>query len=327
MKWAIVGLGRIAVDFALALRVSEEGALHAVGSACPDRAAAFAREHRAPVSGSYAEVIRRSDVEAVYVSTVHTQHESLVCMALEAGKAVLCEKPLTTSLAGTERVIETARRTGGTLLEGYRHRFGPLADRLRGLLESGAIGRPLSLHASFGFVAPRGASRLFRPDLGGGGILDVGGYPLSLAIGVAGWSRLDVSQAALRDSHVERGPTGVDERSSATIGLDGFTSHVTASIVDAWEDPAVIVGSMGNISVDDAWGGRHASPRSLTITTPQGGTVNREFRSVNPLAAEADSVCRARRSGETQVKNWTWADALHTARLLDDWRCSDEVAV
>ena len=176
-RWAVLGPGVISGFFARALPRSEHGLLHAVGSSDPTRAQVFAREHGAPVAGGYAEVLGRDDVDAVYVGTVHTTHAELCIAALEAGKAVLCEKPVTTTAADTRAVLAVADRASLPFLEAYKYRFGPLADELRRIVRDGVIGRPVHVEAAFGGASSTRTGRLFDPDLAGGAILDVGGYP------------------------------------------------------------------------------------------------------------------------------------------------------
>jgi dihydrodiol dehydrogenase / D-xylose 1-dehydrogenase (NADP) len=120
-RWALLGPGAISADFARALPNSQNGVLHAVGSSNPARAAAFAQQHGAAVSGTYADILARDDVDAVYIGTVHTTHAELAIAALEAGKAVLCEKPVTPTVADTQRVIAVAREQKRPLLEAYKY--------------------------------------------------------------------------------------------------------------------------------------------------------------------------------------------------------------
>src|SRR5690606_7117531 len=109
-RWAVLGAGVISGDFATALPHAELGHLHAVGARDAAAARAFADRFEAPIAGTYDEILARDDVAAVYIGTVHTAHADLAITALEAGKAVLCEKPLTTNLADTERVLAAATR-------------------------------------------------------------------------------------------------------------------------------------------------------------------------------------------------------------------------
>lgn len=207
MRWAILGTGAIASTFARALPRSRTGTLRAVGSDFPARAAGFAARHGEVASGSYADVLARDDVDAVYIGTVHTTHAALAIASLTAGKAVLCEKPAALSLEEAERMFAAARSAGMPLVEAYKYRFAPIAARARALVETGAIGSPERVVAQSGFVAPDRSGRLFDPLLAGGAIFDIGGYPMSLAIGVARWAGVD-GAASILSADGDLGSTG-----------------------------------------------------------------------------------------------------------------------
>ena len=152
-RWAILGPGAISADFAQSLQQSEHGILHAVASSNAERAAHFARNHGVALSGSYESVLDRDDIDAVYIGTVHTTHAPLAIAALSAGKAVLCEKPISPTLDETLRVLKAARDAHVPFVEAFKYRFGPLAATLRDLIATGEIGDIQKLEAGFGRVA------------------------------------------------------------------------------------------------------------------------------------------------------------------------------
>ncbi|MGO1257425.1 MAG: Gfo/Idh/MocA family protein, partial [Brachybacterium sp.] len=188
-RWAVLGPGSIARRFASQLPASQDGVLVAVGSSSKERAQSFADEFplaEPALIGDYAEVLASEQVDAVYISTVHTGHARLAAMALEAGKHVLCEKPLTPNAATSMALLDLAARTGRVLLEAYMYRFHPQTQRVLDLVAEGAIGDVAHVDASFAFDTGGRSGRLFDPAIAGGGILDVGCYPMSLARFVAG---------------------------------------------------------------------------------------------------------------------------------------------
>ena len=309
--------------FARDLTHAEHGVLHAVGSRDLLRAAEFAREYDASLSGDYAEVINAHDVDAVYIGTVHTTHAELAIAALEAGKAVLCEKPVTPTTAETRTVLAAAQRSGRPFLEAYKYRFGPLADRLRQTIADGVIGRPVHVEAAFGGHTPSREGRLFDPALAGGAILDVGGYPASLAVGVASWAGLldgDV-RPALLSAAGRIGETGVDEWASATVDLGGMTASVHTSIVHNQVPRVIIRGTAGSLEIPHVWGSRWASGTELelrTTTDPQLVTLPE----AHPMAAEADAVSLALAEGRAEVPQMPWAETIMVAEVLDQWRAA-----
>lgn len=316
-RWAILGPGAIAESFATWLPSSEHGELRAVASRDAERASAFAARYGAVVSGTYAEVLARDDIDAVYVATVHTTHAELAIAALEAGKAVLCEKPLAPSAAETERVLEAAERAGLPAVEAYKHRFSPLARAVDRRLKWGQVAAPLHVHAQFGFAAGSRDGRLFDPQLAGGAIFDVGGYPVSFAVSTAASAGIALPELHLANPH-GRIEAGVDVYSSASVEADGFTAFVECSIDTQLTKRADIVGDGGWITLENAFGDRDLSPNVLSHIH-EGQRRRIEVAQVHPFAAEADAVSRALRDGRLESRAMPWEQTRTVARLLDAW--------
>ena len=319
-RWAILGPGGIAESFAKWLPSSEHGELRAVASRDRARASAFAARYGADVSGTYAEILARSDVDAVYVATVHTTHADLSVAALEAGKAVLCEKPLAPSAAETERVLAAAARAGLPVVEAYKHRFSPLARAIDGTLESGQVTTPIQVRTQFGFAAGSGDGRLFDPELAGGAIFDVGGYPVSFAVAAAASAGIALEQLHLAVAH-GRVEGGVDVHSSAQLEAEGFTAYVECSIDTQLTKRADIVGEGGWITLESAYGDRDLSPKTLEHFH-DGRRSTIEVAQVHPFAVEADAVSNALREGRLESSAMPWEQTRTVARLLDDWHAT-----
>jgi len=323
-NWAVLGPGAISRDFVTGLRSSSHGVLYAVGSSSPERASAFAREHGAEVSGTYDDVLGRDDVDAVYIGTVHTTHADLAIRALEAGKAVLCEKPASPTADEVDRILAAAARTQRPFVEAFKTRFGPLAESLRAILGSGELGAPERVEAAFGFDAGSHTGRLFDPALAGGAILDVGCYPVSLAVDVAraggmlGSGDARSSQIALASASGEI-VEGVDGDASAEFGLGGLVAALETSIVRKLPASAVIRCEQGTIELPDAWGDRAESATTLIV---RGGPNERvlTLRSVQPMAAEADAVSLALAEGRLEAPEIPWADSRAISAALTAWR-------
>jgi predicted dehydrogenase len=318
-RWAILGPGDIGGWFARALPGSAHGTLHAVGSSSPDRAAAFAAEYGAPVTGSYEELLARDDIDAVYISTVNTTHADLAVAALTAGKAVLCEKPVAPTAAEVDRVLGQAAAAGLPFVEAYKHRFGPFARALDAAVADRMIDGPLHLTASFGFANAHRTGRLFDPNLAGGAILDVGGYPVALAVGLAAAAGIDPAELRITAVTGRIGDTGVDEHARATITAADFSADVECSIIAELPRSATLRGGTGTIELTDAFGSRDASSASFVL---RGDGPERVVAvpTVDPFAAEADAVSLALRDGRTEAPEVPWAHSRSVARLLDQWR-------
>ncbi len=188
LQWGIIGTGAIARTFARGLAVSAHGTLVAVGSRTQAAAESFGDALGAPYRyGTYDALLADPRVEAVYIATPHPMHAQWAVRAAEAGKHILCEKPLTLNHAEAMAVTEAARAHHIFLMEAFMYRCHPQTAALIELIRSGAIGDVRLIQASFGFTTtPDPTRRLFNHALGGGGILDVGCYPVSMARLIAG---------------------------------------------------------------------------------------------------------------------------------------------
>lgn len=318
-RWAVFGAGAISTDFVRALPASERGVLHAVAARDVGRARDFADAHGAPVAGTYEQILARDDVDAVYIGTVHTTHAALARAALDAGKAVLCEKPLGITASETAGLIAHAAAVGLPLVEAFKYRFGPFPDRLRALTSSGELGEIVEVSASIGFAAEARTGRLFDPATAGGAILDAGCYPVSLAVGVAAWAGIDVAPNIVSAEGVVG---AVDERAHATIAFGPLTARIETAITAVLPRRAVIRGTRGEIDIANVWGSRVESTDAATLRRADGSTEQIRTATVSPMAAEADATILALREGRTEVPEMPWAHTLTTARLLDAWRAA-----
>ena len=210
--WAVLGPGRISHSFVTDLLLVPDARLVAVGSRSLERAQAFADRYAGPsdasgevrAHGSYEELVADPAVDVVYVASPHALHEEHTMLALEAGKHVLCEKPMTLEAATTERLFAEARERGLFLMEAMWMATHPTVRTVLRLLAEGEHGRALQVHADLGFpVQVDPTDRLVDPALGGGVLLDQGIYPLTLAHLVLGEPEQLVAVAALAESGID----------------------------------------------------------------------------------------------------------------------------
>jgi predicted dehydrogenase len=221
IRWGVVGPGKIAAQFAEGMTMVPDGTIVAVASRAIQRANAFADRFGAGTRyGDYASLAEDPAVDAVYVATPHSRHAADSIMFLEAGKHVLCEKPLAVSAHEASAMVHAARANGVFLMEAMWSRFLPAYRILVDLLGEGRIGEPLVVEADFGFRVPvEPDHRLFDTALGGGATLDLGVYTVQLctlvlgppervvADGVVGSTIVDEVVAAVL--HHRRGRLGV----------------------------------------------------------------------------------------------------------------------
>lgn len=249
VRWGIVGLGNIARKFAVGLRSVPGAELAAVGSRSDDKARAFAAEFGAKRAyGTYRALAEDPEVDVVYVASPHPMHHPDSRLCLEAGKAVLCEKPFTVNARELDELVAVARARKVFLMEAMWTRFLPAIVEMQRLVRAGAIGEPRMVTADFGFrtdVNPSG--RLFAPALAGGGLLDVGVYTVSLATWVLGMPVRVTGLAHLGD-------TGVDEQAAVVmLHAGGGLSSLTSAIRTNTPQEARIDGSAGSIRIPTFW--------------------------------------------------------------------------
>jgi predicted dehydrogenase len=251
--WGILGTGTMAGRFARALRDVPHARLVAAASRSRAGAENFGAAFAVPCTyATYAELVEDDRVDVVYVATPNHTHKGHCLLALGAGKAVLCEKPFTVNAPEAREVIALARRQRLFCMEAMWTRFLPIMARLRGVLESGAIGEIRTVIADLGFPTSTEEDRLLlRPELGRGAMLDLGIYPLSLASSLLGRPN-DIISRALLDA------TGVDEQSVAVLGYAGGQfAVVSASLRGRLPNEAIIIGDRGQIRVHAPLHGPH----------------------------------------------------------------------
>ncbi len=238
--WGVLGPGRIAQSFARDLLLVPDARLAATGSRSVERARAFASEFGGAAHGSYAELVADPAVDVVYVASPHSAHEEHTMLALDAGKHVLCEKPMTLDAASTARLFDAARERGLFLMEAMWTATNPVVRTMLRLLAAGEHGRPRQVHADLGFpVRVEPTDRLMDPALGAGALLDMGIYPLTLAHLVLGKPESLVAQAGLA-------PTGIDlDVAIAGRYPGGATAALTASMTAQSPRTATVATDVG----------------------------------------------------------------------------------
>ena len=313
LAWGIAATGRMARTVGSLIAAHPDMRVAAVGSRDPGRGAALAAELGAARSHpSYDELVADPDVEAVYVATPHAMHAEVVELALAAGLPVLCEKPLTHSLAETERLLDLAIGARVFLMEAVWTRFNPLVQQLADLVHRGELGEVRSVHAAFGLVAPDDpAHRLWDPALGGGALLDLGIYPVDFARLLLG--NPDRVQATGRIAS-----TGVDADAGLLLSfLGGARALLDTSLTAVLPSMATVSGTLAYAELGPAF---HA-PTWLRLTGPDGtarevGVADRSAGYVGEL----DEVARCLAAGRTESAVLPLSETLATMTVLDQAR-------
>jgi predicted dehydrogenase len=289
-RWGIISTGGIARTFANDLQYSDGGVAVAVGSRTIESANRFGDRfgigHR---YGSYEELVRDPDVDAVYVGTPHPMHFENAKLALENGKPVLVEKAFTMTEREAIGLVEIARAKKLFLMEAMWTRCLPHVAAVNGLIAAGELGDIVSVEADHGqYFDYDPTSRWFSPELGGGALLDLGVYPVSFASMLLGAPSKMVTM-------IDLAPTGVDRQVSMIFGYEGGAQAYLNTTTDAkTPTTATISGTKARVEID----GDFYAPSAFTLITRSGESKRFEFPTEGRgLHYEATEVARCVQGG------------------------------
>jgi predicted dehydrogenase len=284
-----------------------------VASRSLDKAREFAAEFRAGAAfGSYEDLAAAGAIDLVYVATPHPQHAENALLALGAGKGVLLEKPFTMNRREAEQVVALARSNKLFLMEAMWTRFLPALGEVKRLIALGEIGSVHQVVADFGFTATFGPEhRVFNPELGGGALLDLGIYPLSIAASLLG-PIVEVKAQA------EMGPTGVDVQTGFTLKHEGGAMSVCSCSFQARTPGELTVsGSRGHIRMNTMF---HRA-RSITVALEDGSTRTIDTPYLgNGYVHEAIEAQRCFLNGLIESPGMTHDDTLALMGVMDEIR-------
>ncbi|WP_091177869.1 Gfo/Idh/MocA family protein [Microlunatus flavus] len=310
VRWGIVGPGRIAESVAPDFAHVDGAELVAVASRSQQRAQAFADRHGiARAYGGYGGILGDDEVDALYIATPHPQHEAIALASIAAGKAVLVEKTFTATLAGAQRVVDLARQEQVFAMEAMWTRFQPVLVKIRELVAEGAIGEVRQVQADLGVDRPYDPSdRLFDLAQGGGAMLDLGVYVVSIAQHFLG----EPTSVSVSGSLA---PTGADREAGLLLGYeDGRAAALLMSLRNPTPGAARLHGTKGWIEIHP----RFHHPKSFTLGRT--GAEPETFR-LPPLGVgyshELIEVNECLRAGRTESAVMPLADTLTVQRILN----------
>ena len=328
LRWGLLAAGAIARAFATGLQQTNSGEVVAVAARNGDDASKFANEFDIPrAHEGYDALIADPSVDAIYLSTPHNHHAEWAIKAANAGKHILCEKPITVNLADADSVINAARGNRITFMEAFMYRTHPQMGTLRDLITSGEIGEVRFIDAKHGFNAgPNFNLRVTDKALAGGGILDVGCYHMSFCRLVAGMATQQpfVNPTSVRGVAQINPDYGIDEWATASLAFEGgLAAQISTAVQVTLRNQATVFGSRGSIIIHSPWGGngRQAGETKLSVFRPGQPTEEKLIPLDRGIyAQEADMFARAVQRGETEVPAMTWEDTLGNMAALDSWR-------
>ena len=252
IRWGIVSAGTIANTFASDMVHVANADVAAVTARNQDSAAEFAGKYGiGKTYQGYEKLFSDPDIDAVYIGTPHTLHLENSADALRAGKAVLCEKPITTSAAECQKLLDVAAETGGYLMEAIWTWFLPALQKAKAWVDAGRIGELRHVKAELGYPKTYDPhSRLYAPALAGGCLLDMGIYPIANARYFTGKSPEAIHVVS------RHAPNGVDDDIAMLFNYDNCIATLTTSFRCKLPNTAYIVGSEGFIVIPHCWSAR-----------------------------------------------------------------------
>jgi D-xylose 1-dehydrogenase (NADP+, D-xylono-1,5-lactone-forming) len=316
LRIGVLGAAKIARLFAEGVRASRKVVVAAVASRDVDRAMVFARDTGvAVVHSTYQALLDDPEIDAIYVPLPNNLHAAWSIRAADAGKHVLCEKPLAATATEARAVFEAARKNGVYVVEAYPYRAQPQTLKMRELLASDVIGSLQLIQASFGFPLADAANIRMNPSLAGGALMDAGSYPVSLVRTVAGTKPIRVFAIS------RWAESGVDLATLATLEFpSGLLAQVSCSFATARHRHAFIAGDAGSINTTYFNDTSAAFPPVLEVKRGTGWDAQYEVietATSNGFLAEAESFHDLVRYGWDQWVGATPDESIDIALTLD----------
>jgi predicted dehydrogenase len=306
VNWGFLGAGFVASrGLAPAVHASRGANLYAVASRDEKRSATLEPER---VHATYDELLADERVDAVYISLSNSQHLEWVTKSLEAGKHVLCEKPLALNASETESMFACASRSDRLLVEAVWGRWHPRFSRMVEVVASGAIGNIEHIETAFTFTSEMTDNYRLNPQMGGGALLDVGCYQAHA------WVALTNGATDLQISDLTRviGPTGIDLTTDVSVRINkSITAHSVSSFALPSQQQFIVWGSQGKMQTEagesfTTWN----EACSLRINE-----VVEEFAVTNAFAEMVENVSNVIRGEQGWIVSST--DSIRVAHILD----------
>ena len=306
INWGFLGAGFVASrGLAPAVHASRGAHLYAVASRDEQRSATLEPEL---VHATYDDLLADERVDAVYISLSNSQHIEWVTKSLEAGKHVLCEKPLGLNAVETAAMFDVAARNGRLLIEAVWGRWHPRFARMVDLVSSGAIGDIQHIETAFTFTSEMTDNYRLSPSMGGGALLDVGCYQahawVALTNGATEFSISDLARTV--------GPTGIDLTTDVNVRINkNITAHAVSSFALPSNQQFIVRGTQGQISTA-------AGESFTTWNEPSSLLVNEvleEFPITNAFVEMVENVSRVIDGGDGWIVSS--ADSIRVAQILD----------
>ncbi len=312
LNWGIIGLGRIANNFALGIEDVSNANLLGIASKTEKKLLDFKKKFNIDERycfSNYEDLITCNKIDIIYIALPHNFHFKWIMKCLENNKKVLTEKPATTSLADMKKINEKLNNEKIFFAEGFMYRFHPQTSKVVSLIKSKEIGELISMESNFGMnlmekrnifgfkkIKFNKESRLFNKSLAGGCIFDLGCYPSSFSILIAKLKDPNNLEIDLKNSKIEYSSTDVDIDSYSEINFsNNFKSYVSCSFKRNLGKKTKIIGSKGSIEIEDSW---HCSPMKITVNNKK--IFEDKFVFPNIFSYEIESIVNSILNNKTE---------------------------
>ncbi len=327
VKWGILGTGMIARAFASSIKDSQNSELKYVASRSKESANKFSEKYNCEAIEGYDNLINLEDFEALYIATPHPQHFEFALRALQKGKAVLCEKPMTMNSTEAMILIEAARKNNSLFMEAFMYRVHPQTEKIREIIHDYFLDEPLEIEASFGFKAdvPK-EHRLVNRELGGGSILDIGCYPMSMSRMVVG---IQEGKSFTNPTNLKSKGTlsenNVDLYAEAKLEFgNGSTAQISSSINQILPNKVIIKNKKTTLEVVEPWRcGEDVGRKSSIFLSLEGKKKEIQFNEpIGIFTFEIDHFSEVLLSGSIESNLVSHSDSHGNMIWLDAWRKS-----
>ena len=324
IRWGLMGAGKIVSRWINGARQLEDMEIVAVASRSMETAKVAAERYSIPDATTYDGLAERDDIDIVYVPVPHTAHKELAIKAMEHGKSVLVEKPIAVSAADACEMIECAKANGVFMMEAVWTRFFPMMEKVYSLFGNGGIGEVRAVTSAFSSRVPSSmaSGRLLNPELAGGGLLDVGVYPLHFSDMIYGKAPVAITGYAAINSDEHK--FGVDEQEMIIAQYDrGELASMMSGVRTAMPSVAQIFGTKGRIELPVFW---KPTVMRVTIGREETREYNMPVELTNPdyadegFSYELRHVHECLRNGLTESPVMTWEKSLRIMEQCDTLR-------
>ncbi|MCK8521747.1 Gfo/Idh/MocA family oxidoreductase [Aquimarina sp. D1M17] len=310
VRWGILGLGNIANQFAKDMALVPDAELVAVGSRSMDKAVDFAQKYGAQRAyNTYDQVINDGEVDIIYIATPHNSHAELTIQSLNAGKHVLCEKPVALNFSETVKMVEASKTNGKFFMEAFWTRFNPSIREVYSKVDQNEIGDIKYINADFAFNIGVATGRMIDPLLGGGSLMDMGVYPLFLSYLVLGKPKEILAASNFY-------ATGADKQTSIILQYQDAQAVLHSSFVSPSDMKATVSGTEGRIRINSIW---HETQSYTVIKNNH--EVDYHFPTKGKgFTYEIEECHRCIHEKKLESDLWSHEDSLNLIQMVDEVR-------